>query len=94
MSVEALAPRELSPTAAEFRRGQNVVLWADLMDACDSFLLAGLRLKIGPDGDLQQAYRDSYKRHMEEHDRTIWNMIEGFHSRSCTNGGSASSPNT
>ncbi len=33
-------------------------IWKDLMDTCEQLLLAGLRHKIGPDGDLNQAYRE------------------------------------
>jgi hypothetical protein len=33
------------------------------MEASHEMLLAGLRRKIGPDGDLQWAYREWYERH-------------------------------
>ena len=38
-------------------------------------LLAGLRREIGPDGDLQAAYRKWYAEQMEEHDRTMLHMM-------------------
>ncbi len=56
-------------------------MWVDLMDACEQFLLAELRCEIGPDGDLQAAYRRWYAEQMEEHDRTMLHMIEELHRR-------------
>jgi hypothetical protein len=53
----------------------------DLMNACDQFLLAGLRRKIGPDGDLAAAYRQWYEAQMEEHDRTMLHMMAEFDRR-------------
>lgn len=57
---------------------QCIAIWADLMDACDLFVLAGLRREIGPDGDLKAAYRKWHAEQMKEHDRTMRHMIEGF----------------
>jgi hypothetical protein len=53
----------------------------DLMNTCEAFLLAGLRREIGPDGDLQAAYRRWYEARMEEHDRTMIHMVEEFNRR-------------
>lgn len=61
---------------------EGIALWADLMDACEQFLLAGLRRKVGPQGDLAGAYRDWYARQMEEHDRMILRMVQEFNRRS------------
>lgn len=33
-------------------------MWKDLMDTSEELLLAGLRHKIGPDGDLNAAYAE------------------------------------
>ena len=60
---------------------QCIAAWVDLMNACDQFLLAGLRREIGPDGDLKAAYRKWYAEQMEEHDRTMLHMIEEFERR-------------
>jgi hypothetical protein len=51
------------------------------MDACDQFLLAGLRREIGPDGDLKAAYRKWHEQQMEEHDRALVHMMEEFQRR-------------
>ncbi|MDZ4784077.1 MAG: hypothetical protein SGJ19_27835 [Planctomycetia bacterium] len=37
---------------------QRMLIWKDLMDTCEQLLLAGLRHKIGPDGNLDEAYAD------------------------------------
>jgi hypothetical protein len=67
-------PRDATPE-------QCVRLWLDLMDACDQFLLAGLRREIGPDGDLEAAYRRWHKKEMEKHDRMIFHLAEEFNRR-------------
>ncbi len=56
-------------------------MWVDLMNACEQFLLAGLRREIGPEGDLKAAYRQWYAEQMEEHDRMILHMAEEFERR-------------
>jgi hypothetical protein len=57
------------------------MLWVDLMNASEQFLLAGLRRKIGPDGDLKAAYREWVERWGEEHDRTMFHMLAEFNRR-------------
>lgn len=54
--VDRLAPLPSPEVMAERFR-----IWKDLMDTCELLLLAGLRHKIGPDGDLDAAYRDWIK---------------------------------
>jgi hypothetical protein len=46
-----------------------VAIWLDLIDACEQMVLAGLRLKIGSEGDLKAAYRDWNRRMNAEHVR-------------------------
>jgi hypothetical protein len=66
---------------------QAIAQWIDLLDACDQLVLAGLRREIGPDGDLQAAYREWYRKEMEEHDRMLRRMVESFEQRSGRHGG-------
>ena len=60
---------------------QYIAAWVDLMDACEQFLLAGLRREIGPEGDIKAAYRKWYAEQMEEHDRMILHMMREFDRR-------------
>ena len=66
---------------------QRIAIWVDVCNACEQFLLAGLRREIGPEGDLKEAYRAWYREHMEEHDRTVHHMMEEFERRSVKHGG-------
>jgi hypothetical protein len=45
--------------------------WLSLLDISEKLLLAGMRLRIGPDGDLKAAYRRWYGEQMDEHDRLV-----------------------
>jgi hypothetical protein len=45
--------------------------WLDLLHTGEALLLAGLRRKIGPTGDLRAAYRQWYREQMIEHDRLV-----------------------
>jgi hypothetical protein len=46
----------------------RIARWLDLMRTSDKLLLAGLRRKIGPDGNLNAAYQAWYDEHMRQHD--------------------------
>lgn len=52
----------------------RIARWLDLMRTTDKLLLAGLRRKIGPEGDLATAYRDWYANHMRDHDPAVMRM--------------------
>jgi citrate synthase len=49
----------------------RIARWLDLMRTTDKQLLAGLRHRIGPQGDLQAAHRKWYADHMREHDEVV-----------------------
>jgi hypothetical protein len=78
-----LTPRIPDDTPMEMR----IKMWLDLLDASEQFLLAGLRREIGPDGDLKAAYRDWYRKEMEEHDKMMYHMMEELSKREGGNGG-------
>lgn len=87
MSGQDIAPPELAPPdRSGLTPEQGVALWMDVMDACDQFLLAGLRREIGPDGDLQEAHRRWYAEHMKDHDRAIFRMLEELSRRETSRG--------
>lgn len=72
MADEPATLIDLTPSVPQGATPQQCIrMWLDLMDACEQFLLAGLRREIGPDGDLRAAYRKWYAEQMEEHDRMI-----------------------
>jgi hypothetical protein len=73
------SPWELSPSVPKSATPEQcIAAWVDLMNACEQFLLAGLRREIGPDGDLKAAYRKWYAEQMEEHDREMLRFMENF----------------
>jgi len=48
----------------------------DLMETCEQLLLAGLRHKVGPDGDLAAAWRARSVVRMAQRDREIAHMLK------------------
>ena len=77
MSGQLIPPPGFEPRVPDDATPEQCVrMWVDLMDACEQFLLAGLRREIGPDGDLKAAYRKWYTEQMEEHDRMIRRMAQ------------------
>lgn len=54
---------------------EGVLTWMDLMETCEQLVLAGLRHSIGPDGDLDAAYRDWNARQVERDDARIARML-------------------
>jgi hypothetical protein len=69
-------PRMLPRTVGGVTPGQRIEEWADLVDSCEEVLLAGLRRKVGPSGDVKAAYREWQARQMAEHERGIRGMLE------------------
>jgi hypothetical protein len=78
-----LIPRpELAPPGvAHLPLEKRIKLWEELVDESEALLLAGLKAKIGPEGDLHAAYRQWYARHMEDHDRRLVEMMENLSRR-------------
>jgi hypothetical protein len=74
-------PGQMPEPPAGLAPEQYIAMYFDLLDTCEQFLLAGLREQIGPDGDVNAAYREWYWKHMEEHDRMMLHMMEEFHRR-------------
>jgi hypothetical protein len=57
-----------------------------LLDEGEALLLAGLRSHVGPDVDLQAAYREWYARRMAEHDRMQVALAENLTRRERSHG--------
>ena len=80
--ADLLPPADLAPPVPhDTTFEERLMLWVDLMNTCEQFLLAGLRREIGPDGDLKAAHRRWYEQQMEEHDRMMIRLVEEFHRR-------------
>ena len=64
-----------------------VAAWLDLMRAGDKLLRAGLRMEIGPDGDLEAAYRRWYADRCDEHTKTLIRMLSELSRREVRHAG-------
>jgi hypothetical protein len=65
---------------------QRFALWAEYMDLAHEMLMAGLRRKVGPSGDVEDAYRGWYERQMENHDAMMRKMAENLYQRGVRHG--------
>jgi hypothetical protein len=65
------SPEFAPPSVKHLPLAKRIELWSELVDESEAFLLSGLRAKIGPAGDLKQAYREWYARRMADHDRML-----------------------
>ena len=79
MQFELIPPPNLAPPSVRHLPiDKQIELWAGLADESEPLSLAGLPEKIGPDGDLNTAYRDWYARHMDDHERTQTTFLENL----------------
>ena len=77
MDQRLLPPAESAPSVpADATPQQRIAIWLDLLRSGHKLLLAGFRREVGPDGDVQEAYRQWYAQQMDEHDRTVARMLE------------------
>jgi hypothetical protein len=78
MAGQLLPPPELAPLPVPDNAtpAQCIAMWADLVDACEQFVIAALRREIGPDGDLRAACRRWCAERREDRDRAILHMAE------------------
>jgi hypothetical protein len=87
MPGQLILPPELAPpSVAHLPLEKRIEIWADLVDENEALVLAGLRAKVGPEGDVESAYRQWYARHMEEHDRMLISLFENLSRREAGNG--------
>ena len=76
MVDQLLPPAEIAPTdLSDLTPSERAAVWFDMLDAGYKLVLAGLRREIGPEGDLDAAYRAWYAEQMEEHDRAMEQML-------------------
>jgi hypothetical protein len=79
MKGQLIPPPEFAPPSVKHLPVEKrIALWFELFNEAAAFNLAGLRDRIGPDGDLKTAYRQWYARSMQEHDRMQVNLAENL----------------
>jgi hypothetical protein len=83
----------LLPGLDQDTSAMRIAKWCEAVDASERFLLAGLRRKIGPEGDRKAAYREWYENHRREHDRILNHLVEEFNRLSNSQGSGISSQN-
>jgi hypothetical protein len=78
-------PAEETEVKTSPRRAQGVphrgcgAEWLDLLSTGQKLVCAGLRRSIGPEGDLQAAYRQWYHDQMREHDELLVRTQQRLH---------------
>jgi len=76
MAGQLIPPPELDPKSDRAVTPEmGVELWLDVLNCGEEFLLAGLRQRLGPDGDLAEGVRQNYARWLDEHDAMMRNMM-------------------
>jgi hypothetical protein len=60
----------------EITMGQRIVLWMEVMENNEQLILNRLRKEVGPNGDVTAAYPRWHRRQMEEHDESLFRMME------------------
>ena len=82
MAGQLIPPPELRTIAdGHSTPEQRVREWLQLLDTCEQFLLAGLRAKVGVNGDIRAAYRRWYEREWELRDQHRQRRLEELHQR-------------
>ncbi len=75
------------PSVRHLPLEKRVQLWVELVEENEALLLAGLRAKVGPTGDLQATYRQWNSRQLENHDRKQRALLENLSYREARHGG-------
>lgn len=87
MKSQLIPPPELAPPSIKhLPPAMKVALWGQMVDEGDQMVMAGLRRKVGPHGDVHAAFLEWLDRRNEEHDRTMARMITEMRRREKTHG--------
>jgi hypothetical protein len=87
MKHQLIPPPELAPPSIKHLPGDvKIAAWGQMVDEGDQMVLAGLRRKLGPNGDVHAAFLEWLDRRNEEHDRTIARMITEMRRRERAHG--------
>ena len=80
MTSQLIPPPELAPHLPPgIPWEERLMLWCDLMNTGERFMLAGLQQRLGSAELVQAAYRDWQRRQMEQKDSDVLKMAERFH---------------
>lgn len=87
MAGQLLPPPGMEPrNPPDLTPAQRLAVWCDLIDAGETLRMAGLRHRVGPDGDLEAAYRESYERQLADHEAALIHIQQELRRRSKANG--------
>ncbi len=87
MKNQLIPPPELAPPSLRHLPAEEAIaLWARIVDEGDQIVLASLRDRVGPDGDVHAAFLEWLDRRTAEHDRALINMLTNLHRREAANG--------
>ena len=88
MQHQLIPPPELAPPSVKhLPLEKRIELWDQLLDESEALIRAGLRVKIGPNGDLEAAYREWHLHRMDDHDRMQAMLAANLSRREAGNGG-------
>jgi hypothetical protein len=88
MKNQLIPPPELAPPSAlGLPMEQRIEVWAQMADEGEQFLLSGLRRRVGPNGDVDEAYRQWYARRMQDHDKLMERFLAELHRREAGHAG-------
>ena len=79
-------PDQAPPSVKHLPFEKRIQLWRDLVDSCEALLLAGLRSRIGPDGDLKEACRQWSQRYSDEKEKRQIQFLENLSRREAGGG--------
>ena len=79
-------PELAPPVPEEMTPQQGIVLWAELYDAGEQLLLAGLRRQVGPQGDVAGAYRKWNEEYLAQHDKDLFRLMDNLNRREGSRG--------
>lgn len=86
MSQLIPTPEAAPPSIGHLSVAKRVELWYELIDEAEALVKTGLRHRIGPEGDLHQAYREWYARKMQLHDEEQYAMLRRLSEREAGHG--------
>jgi hypothetical protein len=72
---------QLTPPPPPRDSHESVAAYLELLDIGDLFLRAGMRHQLGPDGDVDTAYREWNEQQMEADTRKTIHMLEELNLR-------------